>query len=203
MIAIIDYGMGNLISVRNALEAVGAEAQIVTKPAKLQESERIILPGVGSFPKAMANLEQTGWRSVLEQEVRRKGKPFLGICLGMQVLAETGYEHTKTKGLGWISGEVKLHEPEDQTLRIPHIGWNDVEFCGNRRLSETLDKTRAFYFVHSYVLAPADASVVTGVCEYGVSFTAMVEQENVFGVQFHPEKSQKAGLELLKRFCEI
>lgn len=202
MIAIIDYGMGNLLSVKNALEVVGAEAQIVSEPSKLRDAERIILPGVGSFPKAMANLEQAGWRHVLDQEVCGKGKPFLGICMGMQVLAETGYEHVKTEGLGWINGEVKLLEPKDLSLRIPHIGWNDVEFCGSRRLSQTLGKTRTFYFVHSYVLIPADSSIVTGVCEYGVTFAAMVERENILGVQFHPEKSQKAGLELLKRFCE-
>lgn len=198
MVVIIDYGMGNLFSVKNALGAINAEVVISKNPEDLKKADHIILPGVGAFPDGMKNLKELGIIPALEDEVLKKKKPFLGICLGMQLLASEGEEHGLTSGLGWIKGRVRKFDVSEE-LRIPHVGWNDVSPAPNAKLFAGID-SNIFYFVHSYFLVPENSGLVSASCEYGEKFTAAVESGNIFGVQFHPEKSQKSGLKLLKNF---
>jgi glutamine amidotransferase len=199
-VAIIDYGMGNLRSVANACAALGARFQIASQPGQLRDAERIVLPGVGAFGDGMSNLRRLSWLEVLEEEVRQKQKPFLGICLGMQLLAASGTEFGVHQGLGWIPGKVIRIACEDLAVRVPHIGWNDVRFTRKNGLYAEMGEVQVFYFVHSYVLVPEDPSVVSGYCEHGIEFAASVECDNISGTQYHPEKSHKAGLAVLRNF---
>jgi len=204
MIAVINYGMGNLRSVCNALGVVGGEPFVARHPGDLDKAEKIILPGVGAFGDGMTNLRSDGWIDSLQYHVVDKGKMFLGICLGMQLLATVGLEHGENAGLNFVSGKtVKMSRSDDATVRIPHIGWNDVEPVRPSRLFGGLEGPQTCYFVHSYVLDPSDETVVTGICDHGSNFVASVEYNNLFGVQFHPEKSQKAGLRILKNFVDV
>lgn len=173
----------------------------MTRPEELGAAERIVLPGVGAFADGMKNLHDRGWVDALEEEVRHKGKPFLGLCVGMQVLAERGTEHGSNPGLGWIAGTVE-RLPSDDGLRVPHIGWNDVAFTAGHEMYDGLGEGDAFYFVHSFVLRPRDESVVSGWCEYGQPFAASLEANNIRAAQFHPEKSHRAGLRMLANFLE-
>ena len=200
--AIVDYGMGNLRSVANACEALGSPARIARRPEELRDADRIILPGVGAFGDAMRNLAAAGWIEALDAEVRGKGKPFLGICLGMQLLATRGTEFGSHAGLGWIPGTAVKLDPADATLRVPHMGWNRVEVVKRDGLLAGLGEGADFYFVHSYVLQPEDPSVVTGRCSHGTAFAAVVERGQIQATQFHPEKSQKAGLTVLGNFLK-
>lgn len=201
-IGIIDYGMGNLRSVLNAIRALGYTADIIDKPEKTVTMDRIILPGVGAFGEGMKNLRNYGWIEIIRNEVIKKGKPLLGICLGMQLLASKGTEYGLNDGLNLIPGIVRLMESEHPDFRLPHIGWNDVNFLGNSKLYDGLSECRDFYFVHSYVFVPEEKSVVTGVCNYYIDFVASIEKDNIFGVQYHPEKSHKTGLKVLVNFLE-
>jgi len=201
-VAIIDYRMGNIRSVANAVEALGYESLVAAEPRHLVGASHLILPGVGAFGDGMRNLRAGGWVDALDEEVRRKGKPFLGICLGMQFLATTSTEHGTHAGLGWIPGEVRPLPAGDPRFRVPHIGWDDVRPTRREGLFAGLGETEVFYFVHSYALAPDDSSLVSGACEYGVRFAAGVEIDNIWAVQFHPEKSQRAGLAVLRNFLE-
>lgn len=200
MIAVVDYGMGNLHSVRNALERVGAEAIVTADPDALRAADRIVLPGVGAFGECAQRLFATGLVDALEEEVRRKGKPMLGICVGMQLLAETGTELGVHKGLGWIAGSVDRLEPGAAALKIPHVGWNEVAWKRDTPMSKGLTKNPHFYFVHSYRMHLGDSSLLAAECEYGGAFPAAIQSGNVFATQFHPEKSQDAGLRLLENF---
>jgi glutamine amidotransferase len=202
-IAIVDYGMGNLRSVANAFEAVGWPAQIASMPGELEAADKIVLPGVGAFGDGMRNLRERGWVAALESEVRQKGKPFLGLCLGLQLIARSSTEHGQHQGLGWIDGEVVRLEPSSPELRVPHIGWNSVQAVQRGGLFARLGERCDFYFVHSYVLRPKDASVVSGLFDYGGSFVASVETRNLYATQFHPEKSQKHGLAILANFVAL
>jgi glutamine amidotransferase len=204
MIAIVDYGMGNLQSVVNAFEAISSPARIVTNPHELREASAIVVPGVGAFGDGMRNLRARGFVEVLEEEVRRNGKPYLGICLGMQFLAEVSHEHGEHAGLGWIPATVKRLEPKEKRFKVPHMGWNDVQVVKEGPLFTELPGDPVFYFVHSYVLevAPQAADVVTATCWHGTQLTAAIQQDSIFGVQFHPEKSQQVGLHLLKNFVQ-
>jgi len=199
---IIDYSLGNLRSVYNAIEAVGGNAKVVTNPNDLSKASHVILPGVGAFGEGIKALHENGWASAIDLYIRT-GKPFLGICLGMQLLATNGFEHGENIGLNIISGTVKKFSGAQKKLLIPHVGWNDVVFCNKGRLSKDMDEKQDFYFVHSYCFYPKDDSYVKGYCEYGEDFPAILEKENVFATQFHPEKSQKSGLQLLKNFMDI
>jgi glutamine amidotransferase len=199
-IAIIDYGMGNLLSVRNALVAAGAEVTVAQRGEGLSDAHAIVLPGVGAFGKGMEGLHRSGFVEALEVEVREKGKPMLGICLGLQLLATRGTELGEHKGLGWVRGHVVRFEL-DASLRVPHVGWNDVH--GGGALFAGLPEGASFYFVHSYHLVPEDESVIAGRTDYGGTFVSAIASANVYGVQFHPEKSHKHGLELLRRFVKI
>lgn len=200
VISIINYGMGNLRSVWNALEAVGGEPVIARRPEDLRTADRIVLPGVGAFGDGIRNLREGGWVDVLEEEVLEKGKPFLGICLGMQLLATTSHEHGVHGGLNWVPGTVRRLPQEE--VRVPLIGWCDVDVRRPSGLLEGLGDRPAFYFVHSYHLAPDSPEVVTSICSYGVDFAATLQKENVFGTQFHPEKSHRTGLRLLQNFSQ-
>ncbi len=196
MTAIIDYGAGNLFSVKNALDYLGIE-NIITKNADdLRNADRLILPGVGAFPDAMRMLSESGLVGVIKEEAVKK--PLLGICLGMQMLFEKGYEFEETKGLGLIKGSVKLMTPKD--LPIPHIGWNELVLNNSCGL---LKKGGEYvYFVHSYA-ADCPSENVSAYCDYGMKVPALVFSGNVYGAQFHPEKSGEAGLEILKKFAAL
>lgn len=201
MIGIVDYGMGNVRSVRDALEYLGEEVEITADPARLAGAERLILPGVGAFGDAMNNLEARGLPEVLAVEVFEKRKPFLGICLGLQLLAESSCEHGEHRGLGWIDGAV-VRFTSDDALKIPHMGWNDLQRVSVHPLLEGLEDSQlCFYFVHSYYLACRDRDAVVATCDYGTPFAAMVARDNIAAMQFHPEKSQDSGLHILKNFA--
>ena len=195
MIAIADYGMGNRRSVEKALEHVGAQSIITTD---VKGASAIILPGVGAFPEAMRNLERTGLGEVLIERAAA-GVPLLGICLGMQLLFESSTEHEGAPGLGILPGTVtKLQSP-----RLPHIGWNLVTFERASALTEGLGDAAAFYHVHSFACRPSDASDVVGTSEYGERFVSVVERGNVMASQFHPEKSSRDGLRMLRNFAQL
>ena len=199
MIAIIDYGMGNLRSVHKALEKVGGEAAVVARPEQVEAARAVVLPGVGAFADAMARLKATGLGSAVRRAVAA-GKPFLGICLGYQLLFETSEEWGPTRGLGVFPGRVR-RLPEG--VKIPHMGWNQVHLRGDCPLMEGVPDGAAFYFVHSYYVEPADAGLIAGVTAYGVEFASLVARDNVFGVQFHPEKSSALGLQILQNFGRL
>ena len=196
MVAIIDYGMGNVQSVQKALNAINVENIISDKAEEIAKCSHIILPGVGSFKKAMENLHAKDLVSVLTKEVKEKKKPFLGICLGMQLLAEKGFEDGETNGFGFIEGSVD--RIPDNNLPTTHIGWNNIKVKNKKYFSNVQDNN--FYFVHSFCLQPTKPSDVAATVEYGCEITAAVLKDNVFGTQFHPEKSQVEGLEILKNF---
>lgn len=201
MIAIVDYGMGNLRSVVNAFQYLGEDVTIALKPTDLDEATHIVLPGVGAFADAMDNLRKSDIIDALCRQVFEKRKPFLGICLGMQLLAKVGHEYGENFGLGWIDAEVIKFEFENQGLKIPHVGWNDIYPQVNHPLFLKLNRQHAtFYFVHSYYMACANDENIAALCEYGNEFAAAVWQDNIFGTQFHPEKSQENGLQLLDNF---
>jgi glutamine amidotransferase len=199
-VGIIHYGMGNLGSVFNALKAVGADVRVLQQPRELAEVTHVILPGVGAFGDGMRNLKEGGWIPAMDREVREKGRPFLGICLGMQLLAARGTEHGDHEGLGWIPGSVLRLPDEGGTLRVPHIGWNDVQAAHAEGIYPSGFTSGVFYFVHSFHLVPEDPSVVDGRCPYGPPFAASISRENIWAVQYHPEKSQREGLNVLRSF---
>ena len=202
-VALVDYGMGNLRSVRNALEGLGASVTVVSAAQGVSAHDRVVLPGVGAFGDAMANLTRAGWPEALAEHARVRQRPFLGICLGMQLLATRGTEHGDHAGLGWFAGEVRKLERVPQ-YRIPHMGWNEVRAKSRAGLLRDLAPEATCYFVHSFAFVPADESVVTGVTEYGgVDFVSVIEKGNVVATQFHPEKSQKHGIGLLARFLQM
>lgn len=204
MIAIVDYGMGNIASVRNALTLLGSLGVVTSKPGDFEKATHIVFPGVGAFPDGMRELEERGLISVLEREVLGKKKPFLGICLGMQLLATMGEEGGETKGLGWIRGIARKFSIDENKFRLPHIGWDDVSISPEHPLFAGVSSP-VFYFVHSYVLESRneDVHVAAATCSYGETFTAAIQKENIFGVQFHPEKSQKSGLLVLRNFINL
>jgi len=198
MHVILDYGLGNTASVLKALEAAGKAGIISREPVELEQAETIILPGVGSFRDAMNRLTNLNLIPLLEDLVLVRKKRFLGICLGMQLLGEVGHEEGRTKGLGWIKGEVK--RIPDVGQRIPHMGWNNVDIVRQGSLGEIVDTN--FYFMHSYFFE-ADPSAITSTVDYGGAITATVEFGNIFGAQFHPEKSQVSGITYLKHVLEM
>lgn len=196
MIGIVDYGRGNLRSVEKALEKVGFEAVIMASPNELSKVKGLILPGVGAFADAMEALKIGGWIEPLIQ-FARSGRPFLGICLGMQILFEVGEEHGEYAGLGLLAGRV-VRFPAGR--KVPHMGWNSLELEQSSRLLEGIPNESYFYFVHSYYAEPADKGDIIATSDYGVVFPAVVGKANVWGAQFHPEKSSPWGLQLLTNF---
>lgn len=197
-VVIIDYGMSNLQSVQNALESLGCRAEITGEPAAVAAADRLILPGVGAFGHGMMHLRQRGLIEPMRQAVA-SGKPFLGICLGMQLLADESFEHGRNEGLHFIPGSVR-RLANHEGLRIPHIGWNSVHQVAGCALYREVKPGADFYFVHSYHFDATEPADVNGWCDYGMRFAASVGRGRVFGVQYHPEKSHRAGLTLLRNF---
>jgi len=197
-VAIIDYGIGNLRSVEKAFSVVGVDAVITGDRERLLAAERLVLPGVGAFGTCMSEFERHGLKELVIDRVEQ-GTPLLGICVGMQMLFEESAEFGKTKGLGLLKGQVNRFD--DDSLVVPHVGWNQVEKTSTSPLLNDVSENSFFYFVHSYYCEPADKDVIVGETEYGVTFASVVAKKNIHGVQFHPEKSQNAGLQLLKNFA--
>ena len=203
MVAIIDYGVGNLFSLKSSFAAIGYDAIVTDDPEKLRSADRLILPGVGAFGDAAAKLRESGLDKVLLEEVE-KGKPLMGICLGMQMLLERSFEYGCHSGLGLIKGDIRpISEVIPKDLPIPQIGWNALRIkCEKHPIFKYINDGDHVYFVHSYYGANCDESVIADT-EYGAYLTAAVANGNVCGCQFHPEKSGKVGLAILKAFCEI
>ncbi len=203
MIAIVDYGVGNLFSLKSSMEAIGADTVVTGDAETLRNAEKIILPGVGAFEDAIAKLRSTGLDVVIKEEAA-KGKPIMGICLGMQMLLEKSFEYGEYEGLGLIKGEVRcIDEVIPKDLKIPHIGWNALKFNGEKhKIFKYINEGDFVYFVHSFYGAKcAESTIATA--EYGADLTAAVADKNVCGCQFHPEKSGDVGLRILKAFCEM
>ena len=206
MIGIVDYGMGNLRSVQKGLQRIGADARIIGSPSEVDAAEKLIVPGVGAFADAMANLRRRG---LIDPVLRfiESGRPFLGVCLGMQLLFETSEEDGEHEGLGVLPGRVVRFTPDDPTLKVPHMGWNRLDWNGGEAdpppLFDGLSPGCTAYFVHSYYAAPSDPSVIATTTDYGGRFCSGVHRGNVWAVQFHPEKSQRVGLTMLANFAAM
>ncbi len=202
MIAIVDYGIGNLFSLRSSFAAIGKDAQVTADPEVLRSADRIILPGVGAFADAARKLAESGLQETVLAEARN-GKPMLGICLGMQLLFDKSYEFGEYEGLGLIPGAVRpIRDVIPADYKIPHIGWNALHFHNPCPLFRYIKEGDAVYFVHSYYAADCD-EYVTATAEYGAELTAAVQRGNVYGTQFHPEKSGNVGLAILRAFAEV
>jgi glutamine amidotransferase len=202
MITIINYGMGNLGSIANMLKKVGAEAIVASDPAAIAGAEKLILPGVGAFDHGMKGLNN-GWIDGLNEAVLVRGVPVLGICLGMQLLCKSS-EEGRLPGLGWIDARVeRFHVAAEANLKIPHMGWNNVTAAKPNPVLPTGQIEQRFYFVHSYHVVCSNPEDVLATAHYGYDFAAAINQGNVFGVQFHPEKSHRFGMELIKNFAAL
>ena len=203
MIAIIDYGVGNLYSLHSSFKCIGADVVVTSDEKEIRLADKILLPGVGAFEDAAKKLRASGLDKVICEEVKG-GKPLLGICLGMQMLFEKSYEFGEHKGLGLIKGSIRpISDVIPKGLKIPHIGWNALKFCGKKNeIFKYINEGDFVYFVHSFYGADCDESVIA-TSEYGAPLTAAVAKGNVYGMQFHPEKSGEVGLKILKAFCEI
>ncbi|OGQ07589.1 MAG: imidazole glycerol phosphate synthase, glutamine amidotransferase subunit [Deltaproteobacteria bacterium RBG_19FT_COMBO_58_16] len=206
MIAIIDYDMGNLRSVAKAFEKVGARARVTRDPGVITDASHVVLPGVGAFRDCMANLDEFNLITPILNSVK-SGKPFLGICLGLQLLFDESMEFGRHKGLGLIKGSVVRFPastgPDGLELKVPHMGWNDIRIMKGSALFNGIHDGAYFYFVHSYYTAPEDAGVTLTTTSYGLEFTSAIEKDNIMACQFHPEKSQRVGLKMLKNFSEL
>jgi imidazole glycerol-phosphate synthase subunit HisH len=200
-IAIVDYGMGNLGSVRNMLRRIGVSSTITGDPAQIEEAKKVLLPGVGSFDAAMQQIETRGLREVLDQKALEERVPTLGICLGMQLITR-GSEEGTHPGLGWIEADVRRF-PLDIGLKVPHMGWNLTTPTRTSALTEGLPDESRFYFVHSYYVLADDRDQAVLTTEYGVTFDAALEAGNIYGAQFHPEKSHRFGMQVLANFARI
>ena len=204
MIAVVDYGAGNVRSVTNALELIKQKPIVTKDPDELAKASVIILPGVGAFGDCMSAIKRYSLVGPLNEIIVKEKKPYLGICLGMQILARNGLEKGQHDGLSWIRGTVKKMKPVEKKYRIPHMGWNDVTYNSACPLFNDMGASPAFYFVHSYHLEvdTSDADAVAANCWHGMDVTVAVQKDNIFGVQFHPEKSQQEGIKLLENFIK-
>jgi len=206
LIAVVDYGMGNLRSVQKALEKVGYSVLVTNRPQQILDARSIVLPGVGAFKDCICNLEKLNLIKPILKSIK-EGKPFLGICLGLQILFTESEEFGKTPGLDVIKGKVirfsSISDPARIRLKIPHMGWNSIFFKKNLPLFSGIKDGAFFYFVHSYYVFPDDKNVIATATSYGGEFTSSIQKENIFACQFHPEKSQGLGLQLLRNFGKI
>ena len=200
-VCILNYGSGNVQSVFNMLSTLTGSVLISNKPSDIQSATHLILPGVGAFGVAMEKIRKNIPLEILKSEVLEKKKPFLGICVGMQVLADQGFEFGAHEGLGWIPGTVRVLDSKEAPL--PHIGWNNIEKKNHSDLLKHFSDSQDFYFVHSYAFAPKEPAHILAETSYGENFCSVIGKDNIFGVQFHPEKSQKAGKLLVKSFLEL
>jgi glutamine amidotransferase len=207
MIGIIHLGMGNIASVRNALDYLGLACKVCLEPREAEGCNRLILPGVGAFPSAVRSIKKNGWDSFIRKSTLEKKIPFLGICLGMQLMLECSHELEKSSGLGLIKGSVESLSDKVKKNRLPHMGWNNLNSIKssskllNPYFTDQVKET--FYFVHNFYCKVTNPDIVTARCNYEFEFDAVFEKDNLFGCQFHPEKSQNAGFEILKRFSRI
>ncbi len=203
MISIVDYGVGNIQAIANIYKRLNIPVRMASTAAELADAEKVILPGVGSFDWAMARLNDSKMRPALDDLVVSNGRPVLGICVGMQMMAKRSDEGS-LEGLGWIDAEVKKFDRAAQSQRahLPHMGWNDVEPRCQESLFKDIGATGRFYFLHSYYFAPQDQNAILAVTDYGGPFASSVRVGNIYGVQFHPEKSHQWGIQLLKNFAE-
>jgi len=202
MIGIVDYGLGNLASVAGAVTKLGFQAEVTADATRLAAADKLILPGVGAFGDGMKKLHERKLVAPLTDLVLAGKKPVLGICLGFQLMAASSEEFGEHEGLGWVDAQVVRLAPEDQSMRVPHVGWNELHQIGDCILFDDVPSDALFYYVHSFRLAPANDNIVTGECDYGGRFTSAIQQGSVFGTQFHPEKSQRHGLTVLQNFLE-
>ena len=200
-VCIIDYGLGNLASIYNATKTLYSDVKISNSPTDILNASHLILPGVGSFKSGIEGLQKFNLMKILNEEVIKKKKKFLGICLGMQLILTESFEGGVFKGLNWINGKVLKISKKDNVM-IPHMGWNDVKFSSSSSLYKGVQQNSAFYFVHSFHALPIDANLVSGICFHGSEIVASLEKENIFATQFHPEKSHDVGTQLLKNFIE-
>ena len=201
MVAIVDYGVGNLFSLKSSLGSIGADVIVTSNPDEIRSADRILLPGVGAFEDAAKKLFDSGLGDVIIEQAS-KGKKLLGICLGMQLLFEKSFEYGEHKGLGLIKGEIRpIKDVIPQDLKIPHIGWNSLDFTKENELFRYIKNGDFVYFVHSFYATSCDEAVIA-TSEYGAPLTAAVANKNIYGCQFHPEKSGEVGLKILKAFCE-
>jgi imidazole glycerol-phosphate synthase subunit HisH len=202
-IAIVDYGMANLRSVQKAFEQVGHRADIISRPEEIERADKIVLPGVGAFQDAVATLREKELAGPIVRHIER-GKPFLGICLGLQMLFDVGYEDGEHRGLGVFRGKcVRFDVDETLGLKVPHMGWNQLEVQRPAPLFNGLPQSSGVYFVHGYHVVPQDPSLIATTTDYGRPFVSSIWRDNVFATQFHPEKSQKVGLQILSNFAGI
>tara|TARA_B100001142_G_C14280347_1_gene634633 strand:+ start:605 stop:1219 length:615 start_codon:yes stop_codon:yes gene_type:complete len=204
VIIIIDYGVGNLRSISSKLDMIGIKNKVSSNENDIKESDKLILPGVGHFKRAIKNLKNSGLIPILENEVLVKKKPILGICLGMQLFFQSS-EESKINGLGWINGKIKKFNfrNKDKSFRVPHMGWNTIQTTNHSPLINNIDKDAKFYFAHSYYLLSKDNLDIVATTSYEIKFTSIINKKNIFGTQFHPEKSHKSGLTLLSNFNQI
>ena len=205
MITIVDYGAGNLRSVVNGFDAIGQNTHVTNNPKDLEKASAIVLPGVGAFGDGMTILARLGLLEPLKEQILGKNKPYLGICLGLQFLATESLEHGQHQGFGWLDGTVSRITPDDPMFRVPHMGWNNITIERPSPLFEGLGPEPVFYFVHSYHLVPEGGAsdAVTATCWHGATINVAVQRDNIFGVQFHPEKSQGNGLKVLENFVKL
>jgi glutamine amidotransferase len=203
MIVIVDYGMGNLRSVEKGFLKAGVTVKVVSSPQAIREADAIVLPGVGAFRDCMRNLREMSFIEPIVESLQ-KGKPYLGICLGLQILFTESEEFGKCKGLDILKGSVvKFRLPHQNDLKIPHMGWNSVKMLGKSPLLNGIQDGAYFYFVHSFYVVPEDSTITATITDYGIPFTSMVWKDNIFATQFHPEKSQETGLRILKNFGDF
>jgi glutamine amidotransferase len=200
MIGIVDYGMGNLLSVYSAIDYLAADVTICKYPEDLKDVDKIVIPGVGAFKDCISKLKSENFEEALNEQVIKKGKPTLGICLGMQVMANKSFEGGEYDGLGWFDAEVVRLNTKDQTLRIPNIGWNEIDFKENISLFNGVPQKADLYFVHSYYVKCASENDIIATYDYGQTVTAAIMKGNILATQFHPEKSQDYGLKILENF---
>lgn len=201
-IVIIDYGLGNLFSVLGAVERLGFKGKISSDIKDMKKADKLILPGVGAFADGMKNLKELGLFEPLTKLVKEDKKPILGICLGCQLMAKESFEFGHHKGLGWIDGSVIKMEPSDKELRVPHVGWDELIQVKDSILFEGIQNDSLFYYTHSFHIKCNNKEDIIGVCDYGGEFTSAFNHKNIYGTQFHPEKSQRQGLDLLKNYLE-
>lgn len=202
MIIIVDYGMGNLGSIQNMFKRIGVQSKITSDPNEIISAKKILLPGVGAFDQAMKKINETGFKDILDKKAKVEKIPILGICLGMQLLTESSEEGVE-KGLGWIQGKTIKFKFDNKKLKVPHMGWNTVKIINSNSLTEGFNDEVKFYFVHSYYVKCEYRENVIFETEYGIGFDSAIHKDNIYGAQFHPEKSHKYGMKLLENFTRL
>jgi glutamine amidotransferase len=199
-VAIINYGTGNIRSLYNSLRRINIQAEIITDPLSINKFNKVFLPGVGSYRDAMEKINKFSWDRAIKDFLSIKNNYLFGICVGMQILSTYGYEHGKSNGLDLVKGEVIKIDISEQSLKLPHIGWNNIQILKKNSITENLTHDANFYFVNSYSFRLANTKEIIATTKYGVEFPSIINKENIFGTQFHPEKSSKAGIQILKNF---